>query len=141
MSEDKKEIKITAEDYVDSYQRWVDDQVWKSVRGNHDWAVLGLVNEAGEVAQLREKFIRKGNISHDEYQARLKDELGDVLWNVANLCNISNLSLHDVMVFNIQKLEERKQMMQVLAEQGTDTQYSIKLDPGVDGNGPEESKD
>lgn len=115
MTQTKEKIDIKAEDYVNSYQNWVDTQVWPSVAGDDDWAVMGLLSEAGEVAQLREKFIRKGAYTADQYQFEMKSELGDILWNIANLCNLNDLTLHEVLMFNIQKIEERKLMALALA--------------------------
>ncbi len=71
------------------------------------WAVLGLVAEAGECAEVIEKAIRKkGYIDADE-DFRLLDELGDVLWYLTACANEAGFSLEQVLENNVRKLEER----------------------------------
>jgi NTP pyrophosphatase (non-canonical NTP hydrolase) len=66
---------------------------------------LGLVEESGEVAGLRKRFLRdEGNIDGE----KLAKELGDVLWYVAMIGKRYNISMDDVAVANIQKLADRK---------------------------------
>jgi len=67
---------------------------------------LGLSEEAGEVAGLRKRFLRdEGNIDYD----KMKKELGDVLWYIARLGHRYNISLDDIALSNISKLQDRKQ--------------------------------
>lgn len=66
---------------------------------------LGLAAEAGEVANLFERATRAGWPGVDTED--LRHELGDVLWNVAMLCNHYGLRIEDVMAANIAKLTER----------------------------------
>jgi len=71
-----------------------------------DYLIHGLTSEAGEVAGKRKKFLR----DHTEMNAfvgDLESELGDVLWYVAQLCEITGLSMETVMEANIAKLEDR----------------------------------
>jgi len=66
---------------------------------------LGLVEEAGEVAGLRKRFLRdEGNID----RTILIKELGDVLWYVAQVGKQYNIDMEEVAVTNIQKLTDRK---------------------------------
>ncbi len=68
------------------------------------WNAVGLAGEAGEVADL----IKKGIFhQHGLDVAKLKKELGDVLWYVAALCSKLDLDLSDVMAANIAKLQAR----------------------------------
>lgn len=67
---------------------------------------LGLVEEAGEVAGLRKRFLRdEGNINKE----KLTKELGDVLWYVAMIGKQYNISMEEVAVSNIKKLTDRKE--------------------------------
>ena len=67
---------------------------------------LGLAEEAGEVAGLRKRFLRdEGNIDYE----KMTKELGDVLWYVARLAHRYHLSLEDIAITNIIKLQDRKQ--------------------------------
>ncbi|MBN2386401.1 MAG: nucleoside triphosphate pyrophosphohydrolase family protein [Anaerolineales bacterium] len=72
------------------------------------YPVLGLANEAGEVAGKVKKIFRDkdGAIGEAERQA-LKGELGDVLWYVAQVCTELGLSLDEVAEHNIAKLYDR----------------------------------
>lgn len=68
------------------------------------WNVLGLVGEAGEVADLLKKGIFH---QHGINLPKVAKELGDVLWYVAALCTRLGLTLDEVMSLNIAKLKER----------------------------------
>ena len=72
------------------------------------YPALGLVNEAGEVAGKIKKIFRDkdGEIS-EESRAALKDELGDVLWYLAQIATELNLSLDEIAEHNIAKLYDR----------------------------------
>lgn len=67
-------------------------------------ALLGLAGEAGELCDLMKKHLGHG---HPLDRDKLKGELGDVLWYVADLCSLFNLSLADVAEANIEKLRRR----------------------------------
>lgn len=72
------------------------------------YPVLGLTNEAGEVAGKVKKIFRdkEGVIGETELQA-LKGELGDVLWYLAQVCTELDLSLDEVAEHNLEKLYSR----------------------------------
>lgn len=69
-------------------------------------AALGLVAEAGEVANLYERSLREtGSGTVDRHELML--ELGDVLWNVARIASMNVLDLDVIMQANLDKLTER----------------------------------
>lgn len=74
-----------------------------------NYPILGLVGEAGEIANKYKKVLRDdgGKLSHEKHTA-LVDELGDVLWYCAALANDLGVDLADVALLNIIKLEKRK---------------------------------
>lgn len=68
------------------------------------WNALGLAGEAGEVAEL----VKKGVLHrHGLNEAKIKNELGDVMWYVAALCTKLDFNLSDIMEDNIAKLRTR----------------------------------
>lgn len=73
------------------------------------YPVLGLVGEAGEVAEKIKKICRDkaGKIS-DEEREELKKELGDVLWYLSQLSGELGLSLSEVANKNVEKLKSRQ---------------------------------
>jgi NTP pyrophosphatase (non-canonical NTP hydrolase) len=76
------------------------------------YPVLGLAEEAGEVAGKVAKYLRKtGRLNWDcdaALSAAVKKELGDVCWMVAEVATVYGLKLEDVMRENIAKLTDRK---------------------------------
>ena len=65
---------------------------------------LGLAGEAGEVADIIKKHFagaKELDLTH------LKEELGDVLWYIAEACDCFGFTLEDVAKFNIEKLKKR----------------------------------
>lgn len=81
------------------------------------YAALGLVGEAGEVAEKIKKFVRnnKGHYSSEELE-ELRKELGDVLWYLAELCTFFKMDLSDVANANIYKLQSRIKRDKICSE-------------------------
>lgn len=82
---------------------------------NHDKvrAVLGLVGESGEVAEKFKKKLRgddkySGQEGRFVFDNEMLNELGDIMYYVARMCDYSGFSLEDVAVHNIDKLFKRK---------------------------------
>ena len=65
---------------------------------------LGLCGEAGEVANLVKKHAWHGAALD---AVRMTDELGDVLWYLADLATALGVSLEDVAAGNVAKLRRR----------------------------------
>lgn len=95
---------------------------------NFSYMMLNLVGEVGELASKVAKDIRKKNISicsgvgyssemmpempFDEWVDRSEEylmEAGDILWQLAGLCNVMGWKLDDVAQRNLEKLASRKQ--------------------------------
>jgi len=75
---------------------------------NLEYPTLGLAGEAGEVANIVKKIQRDhGGVINDEIRAKLKDELGDVLWYISACADELGLTLAEVAEFNVQKLAKR----------------------------------
>jgi NTP pyrophosphatase (non-canonical NTP hydrolase) len=82
------------------------------------YPVLGLVGEAGEVAEKLKKYFRDGE--HDdtaleepmiEMRSRMRHEiakeLGDVLWYVTAVANDIGYQLEEIAELNLEKLQDR----------------------------------
>jgi NTP pyrophosphatase (non-canonical NTP hydrolase) len=96
-------------DLLEDYQEWVSEVTLPNAQ-NLMYAGLKLNGEAGEVAELMGKHIRKSGmlVPLDEATTKkLRLELGDVLWYVAHICNILSVDLEDVIYDNVDKLESR----------------------------------
>lgn len=65
---------------------------------------MGLCGEAGEVIDILKKHLAQGHSLDCE---KIKDELGDVMWYVAQTATALNIDLDDVAIYNISKLGKR----------------------------------
>lgn len=74
------------------------------------YPVLGLVNEAGEVAGKIKKVLRDNNGNFDTPGVReaIIDELGDVQWYLAATARDLGVTLEEVGKRNLAKLADRK---------------------------------
>ena len=83
--------------------------IYPNKDNNFVYPVLGLVGEAGEVAEKIKKVLRDNNGVIDEAKKQeISKELGDVLWYLAQVAFELGLSLEDVACLNIEKLNSRK---------------------------------
>jgi NTP pyrophosphatase (non-canonical NTP hydrolase) len=64
--------------------------------------LLGIVGEAGSVATEYKKLLRDGP-AHTAAKARIREELGDVLWYTATLASKLGLDLDDIARANLEK--------------------------------------
>jgi NTP pyrophosphatase (non-canonical NTP hydrolase) len=67
-------------------------------------ALICLQGELGEIAEPIKKYLWSG---HELDCSHIQDEVGDVLWCLATLCNTLGISLENAMVGNIEKLQRR----------------------------------
>jgi NTP pyrophosphatase (non-canonical NTP hydrolase) len=75
---------------------------------NLEYPTLGLAGEAGEVANIVKKIQRDhGGVITDEVRAKLKDELGDVLWYISACADELGLTLTEIAEYNVNKLAKR----------------------------------
>lgn len=67
-------------------------------------AVMGISGESGEVADLVKKFMFH---QHPLDREKLIEELGDLMWYIAELCATLGASMDEVARGNIEKLRKR----------------------------------
>jgi NTP pyrophosphatase (non-canonical NTP hydrolase) len=68
--------------------------------------LLGLAGETGTLLSEYKKRLRDGE-SHTEYEPLVAEELGDLLWYIANLASKFDLSLSDIAAANLAKTSLR----------------------------------
>lgn len=94
----------------DEYQaKTKETAIYPSVGERFVYPTLGLLGEAGEVAEKVKKIFRdEGGTVTPEKREEIKKELGDVLWYLSQLAAELGLSLKEIAVDNVKKLESRK---------------------------------
>jgi NTP pyrophosphatase (non-canonical NTP hydrolase) len=71
--------------------------------------LLGLVGEAGEVAEKCKKIVRdKEARATNEDIIELQKELGDVLWYINAMCHYLGVTLEETARLNLEKVHGRK---------------------------------
>jgi NTP pyrophosphatase (non-canonical NTP hydrolase) len=82
--------------------------VYPNQGNNPIYPTLGLVGEAGEIAEKVKKMIRDdGGVLTEERRQTLIKELGDVLWYLSALSREIGSSLEEIAKTNIDKLYSR----------------------------------
>lgn len=102
---------------------------------NFSYMMLNLVGEVGEFAGKVAKALRKetgimddANFFYLQYQdlgeptstelyADLKSEAGDILWQLAGLCEVMGWDLDDIAQCNLDKLANRKKEGTIITHQ------------------------
>lgn len=72
-----------------------------------DTAFTGLCSESGEANDIVKKLKFHGKEYTPEIREHLIKELGDVAWYFAQACLALDISMEEVMIQNIEKLESR----------------------------------
>ncbi|MQP68640.1 nucleotide pyrophosphohydrolase [Niveispirillum sp. SYP-B3756] len=68
--------------------------------------MLGLAGETGQLLSEYKKHLRDGE-AHRLFKERVSEELGDLLWYIANVASKFDLSLSDVAAANLAKVKQR----------------------------------
>ena len=92
----------------EDYQREANrtDQRPGSDEGALLFPVIGLSSEVGSLVRHVKKRLRDGD-AHELFSAQMAEELGDVLWYVANLAEKLGLGLDEVAQRNLRKISGR----------------------------------
>ena len=92
------------------YQDWTVTAMYPHAEtGNVEelmYLALGLVGEAGEVANKVKKLFRDGD--NQDLRTELAKELGDVMWYMGRLSSVLDVDLTETLAKNVAKLESRK---------------------------------
>jgi NTP pyrophosphatase (non-canonical NTP hydrolase) len=96
-------------DFNDYQKKARKTAIYPNLNHNFVYPTLGLVGEAGEIAEKVKKCFRdNGGVLDEERKKELVKELGDVLWYIANLSSELNVSLEEVAAQNLEKLQSRQ---------------------------------
>src|SRR5262245_43560947 len=68
--------------------------------------LLGLAGEAGGLLSEYKKYLRDGP-AHKLFEERVEEELGDILWYVANIATKFDLKLNGIAQSNLVKIKDR----------------------------------
>lgn len=88
-----------------AYSQWVEGKILTKGYTRQVENTLGLVGEAGEVAEKLKKSFRDNAVLDKDDMMK---ELGDVLFYVAALANLYGGTLQEVAELNVSKLESRQ---------------------------------
>lgn len=66
--------------------------------------ILGMQTESAELSDVFKKNIAYGR---EIDWTNIKEEIGDLMWYIANICNINKWDLREILETNINKLEAR----------------------------------
>ena len=70
-----------------------------------DYLMIGLANEVGELLGKYKKMIR-GDETKQSFEGWV-GELGDIMWYFVRICDVIDVTLYEVMVQNVEKLNNR----------------------------------
>lgn len=68
--------------------------------------MLGLAGETGQLLSEYKKNLRDGE-AHQLFKERVSEELGDLLWYIANVASKFDLKLNEVAISNLAKVKDR----------------------------------
>lgn len=95
---------------ANDYQEWTRTVAVYPAAQGVNYTILGLVGEAGEVADKYKKVIRDNAGELDDIRrAELIAEIGDVAWYLARLLDELDVPLEQIFDLNYEKLTSRKQ--------------------------------
>lgn len=107
---------------IKEYQKYVKEGA--SPKYTKELALLGLMGEVGEIADI----IKKSHIYEDmskfelkygmSVKDKIKDELGDILWQFTLVAVLYDISFDDIINDNVKKLNSRHQGRGKIASDG-----------------------
>lgn len=77
------------------------------------YTVLGQSGETGEIDEKLKKAIREDD---EQYIEEMRDEVGDTLWYLSQVCEEFDWSLEDIAEGNLAKLQDRQERGQLTGE-------------------------
>jgi NTP pyrophosphatase (non-canonical NTP hydrolase) len=94
--------------FLEYQEKAKETAIYPNLGKNPYYPTLGLVGEAGEIANKVKKIMRdKNGVVDSETKEDIKKELGDVLWYVSAVASEFQLSMSDIAFANYEKLKKR----------------------------------
>ena len=99
-------INVPAKNDLDVFQ----EEALRSMRSDLPYEAIcsnmcmGLAGETGETIDIFKKHIYQGK---DLDINDVIEEIGDILWYIANLCNVNKITMKECMESNVEKLRKR----------------------------------
>lgn len=103
------------DEYQDQVQRTAifPDELPEFLETEQVYTVLGQAGESGEIGEKLKKAIRENDSSYIE---DMRDEVGDVLWYLSQVCEEFGWSLEEIAEDNLTKLQDRQERDQLTGE-------------------------
>jgi NTP pyrophosphatase (non-canonical NTP hydrolase) len=80
------------------------------------YCLLGLLGEAGELANKYKKVLRGDKEFNDELKTEMAKEAGDVMWYLAMTAKELGFNLDTIAQMNIEKLNKRKKENTIMGD-------------------------
>lgn len=112
---------MTFDDYQQLARRTQNTKELLEERREH--SLFGMASEVGEI----HAFFQKKHQGHYLDTNKLKSEVGDLLWFIAELCDSYAWNMSDVAMMNIEKLKKRY-------PEGFDAERSVHREEYEDGS-------
>jgi len=91
----------------ETYRKWTRTTAEYPKDREEEYLMIGLANEVGEVLGKYKKHLRGDMMVLQDFREGLIDELGDVMWYFARICDTLDVKMYEVMVRNMNKLTDR----------------------------------
>lgn len=95
--------------------------------------LLGLAGEVGSLLSEHKKYLREGK-RYSVFTDHVAEEIGDILWYLANIAAKSGLSLSDIAAENLAKLEASPPAAATAAKVKRTTKRPVRFDDGFPPN-------
>ncbi len=102
---------------LEGYQEWVQEVSFDPFAGQKStmelmYIQMGISGEAGELTEAIKKLVRTHGHNATAYatseeRAHMKEELGDIMWYIARMCNFFDVTIEELVVANMIKLKAR----------------------------------
>lgn len=97
-------------DFNTYQQKARETAIYPNMGSEFTYPALGLVGEAGEIANKLKKVIRDNDgVLTDKVRESVGDEIGDCLWYIAQLATEMGYDLDTLAQNNVNKLASRKE--------------------------------